>query len=308
MNGPISQQTCNRGDSSPICFIVGPGRSGSTLLYKVLSLHPDIGFISNYDARFPHLPIVSRLAELALGRAATKLFAWFEKGGGAYYLRRPILKKLVPTPVEGETLFAASGIKKGGQVATDEAVCENLRTSLGRLRARKGKPVLLIKRTALNKSIPLLIKAFPQARFIYLVRDGRSVASSLLKVEWWSETPLPWADDRTPVDLQAEGMDMTWIAARNWMAGVEYAEEGLKDIPEEQVYSLRYEDFLNEPANKLKQIQAFLNLPVSDEFNSAVAELSLANRPDSWPRQLTQQQQETVLQAQSEHLSRYGYL
>ena len=36
-------------------FILGPARSGTTLLYKGLCLHPEIAFISNWSARFPRL-------------------------------------------------------------------------------------------------------------------------------------------------------------------------------------------------------------------------------------------------------------
>ena len=40
-------------------FILGPARSGTTLLYKGLCLHPDVAFISNWSARFPRLPVVA---------------------------------------------------------------------------------------------------------------------------------------------------------------------------------------------------------------------------------------------------------
>ncbi len=40
-----------------ITFIVGAGRSGTTLLYKILSLHPEVGYITNYDtALLRYLP------------------------------------------------------------------------------------------------------------------------------------------------------------------------------------------------------------------------------------------------------------
>lgn len=37
-------------------FIVGAARSGTSLLYKVLCLHPQTAFISNWLARTPSMP------------------------------------------------------------------------------------------------------------------------------------------------------------------------------------------------------------------------------------------------------------
>ena len=35
-----------------VAFLVGAGRSGTTLLHKLLCLHPQIAYISNYENRF----------------------------------------------------------------------------------------------------------------------------------------------------------------------------------------------------------------------------------------------------------------
>ena len=39
-----------------VAFLVGAGRSGTTLLYKLLCLHPQVAYISNYENRFGWLP------------------------------------------------------------------------------------------------------------------------------------------------------------------------------------------------------------------------------------------------------------
>jgi omega-hydroxy-beta-dihydromenaquinone-9 sulfotransferase len=294
--------------TSNLCFIVGPGRSGSTLLYKVLGLHARIGFLSNYDVRYPSMPWFAGMAETVFASTAAKLNAWFDKSGGAYYLQRPLAKKLVPTPVEGESLLVGCGLRNGKAVIDPDEVGLRLGAVLGRLQDRKQADVLLLKRTALNQSIPLLHRIFPDARFIFLIRDGRSVCASLLKVEWWPDNPLPWADEKTPTCLEAEGRDPVWIAAQNWVAGVGYAQEGLNGVPDSKVFKLRYEDFLGSSAAVMTDLLQFLGVRPSPEFDSALAQLALSGRPDAWPRQLTPAQQEIVHEVQGSLLRQYGYL
>lgn len=101
---------------------------------------------------------------------------------------------------------------------------------------------------------------------------------------------------------------MTWIAARTWVAGVEYAQDGLAGVPDSQVFRLRYEDFLAAPKETLAQILDFLAIDSDASFDDAVDKLALSPRPESWPRQLSPEQQQTVLQTQGPLLVDYGYL
>ena len=39
--------------TSDFAFVLGTGRCGSTLVHEVLSRHPDVGFITNVEDRFP---------------------------------------------------------------------------------------------------------------------------------------------------------------------------------------------------------------------------------------------------------------
>ena len=45
-------------------FIIGSGRSGTTILYRLLCLHPDLCWFSNYSNRFPYLPVLSSIQRL----------------------------------------------------------------------------------------------------------------------------------------------------------------------------------------------------------------------------------------------------
>lgn len=56
----------------PICFLLGTGRSGTPLLYKLLCLHPEIAYTNNYVARLGGRPALAALDRLVLQRPGLK--------------------------------------------------------------------------------------------------------------------------------------------------------------------------------------------------------------------------------------------
>ena len=92
-----------------IAFVVGAGRSGSTLLYKLLCLHSDVAFINNYDIRLP-LALSNWVTRRFDDQAERKRAAWFNDAGNAYFVSRPLQKRFFPTPAEGETIYTRSGV------------------------------------------------------------------------------------------------------------------------------------------------------------------------------------------------------
>ena len=46
--------------NAEVAFVLGTGRCGSTLVHEIIARHPDVGFISNVEDRFPSLPVPGR--------------------------------------------------------------------------------------------------------------------------------------------------------------------------------------------------------------------------------------------------------
>ncbi|WIM06123.1 MAG: sulfotransferase [Candidatus Nitricoxidivorans perseverans] len=289
-------------------FLLGPGRSGTTLLYKILSLHPEVGFISNYDERFSnHLP-TPLLSRLLAPRLQLKQWSWFNDHGNAYFKSRPWLRKLIPTPVEGERIFSRSGMTLAEcDTAASATITEKLRRNLIWLQRHQGSKALLIKRTANNRRIPCLAAAFPEARYLFLLRDGRSVADSLTKVRWWNDHQVWWANHQTPLQLQNKSQSMLGIAARNWTEEMRCIQFGLRGIKPENVLMVRYEELLDRPLECLHVILQFIGVKPCAEHDAAIAARRLANRRESW-RDWTADQLDLVMSIQREYLKIYGYV
>src|SRR4051812_11437677 len=139
-----------------VAFLVGAGRSGTTLLQKLLCLHPRIAYISNYESRFAWFPDGLACGTVA-NKLQAKLGAWFDKGGNAYFVGRPWFKKIFPTPNEGEPVFAACGVPlfPSADSVADAATSSCLRRRFEQIRKRAGAELFLSKRTANNRRIRL---------------------------------------------------------------------------------------------------------------------------------------------------------
>lgn len=296
----------NTGDKT--AFLVGAGRSGTTLLYKLLGLHPKIAFISNYENRARWLP-AGLMSHLLAGKIDAKLGAWFNQSSNAYFVNRPLRKKLFPTPVEGESIYQRCGVP-----LIPEADYRPSQRTIGCLQAvfesiRRGldADVMLSKRTANNRRIPILSQIFPDARYVHLIRDGREVADSLSKVEWWDDHVLWWSG-RTAAELERSGEPRISICARNWKLEMDELYRGLAAIPADRVLEIRYETLLSEPIHQLGSILDFLGLEMTAEYARAIESLNLKYRPGGWSKHWTSDQIDAVLREQQPLLNRLGYL
>ena len=295
------------GHGERLAFLVGAGRSGTTLLYKLLCLHPGVAYISNYENRYGWFP--AGLAPRAVAdRLDAKLHAWFNRGGNAYFVDRPWLKKLCPTPNEGESVFRDCGVPlflRPGELP-DAATTARLRRRFEQMRRRAGADVFLSKRTANNRRIQYLHHIFPEARYVHLVRDGREVAQSLSTVEWWDGHTV-WWDGRTPVEMERSGEPRLAICARNWVRDLEELRTQLRSISPDRVIELRFEELLRAPHAQLERLVRFLGIAYTADYRSAISALQLRPVHARWGDEWSEQQLQCVLRETQPLLRQLGY-
>jgi Sulfotransferase family len=157
--------------SAPPLFVVGCGRSGSTLLRLMLDAHPDLAvpgeshFIPDLRRRFPD-PVAPE--ELTAALLRTPHFRHWRTAEASVWRR----VRALDTPTFANVVGSAFLANADEQGAT-----------------RWGD-----KTPAYVRWIPLLHALWPDARFVHLIRDGRDVALSYRSLPWGPTTV--WAAAR----------------------------------------------------------------------------------------------------------------
>ena len=184
----LSDQSNRPLPNRPI-LIIGAPRTGSTLLYQVLTENLDVGYMSNYHCRYYFWPsLIERLVHPLKWRTPTDFSSRFGKTQrktepsecGAYWYR---FFRTKPQYVPLEEV--------------DPKAMSRLRGSMRRLIKAFGRPILFKN---LNNALRLrpLASALPEALFIVIERDLKDTANSLLAGrksifgtydQWWSMEP-----------------------------------------------------------------------------------------------------------------------
>jgi hypothetical protein len=290
-------------------FILGPGRSGTTLLYKLLCLHPDVAFISNYDTHRLSRPFAKiALAVSHLG-PATRRRAWFSAEGQAYLAKRALLHRLVPMPVEGEAVYQACGLTLNETLEpVDEEIRARLRARFSRVQRRHPAGMLVLKRTANNRRIPALDSSFPEAKYVVIWRDGRAVALSLTQVHWWLDNHVWWAGGKRPRDMNLDRQGMLELAATNWLQEVMAIKRGLATVAPARVLTVRYEALVENLEKTVASILEFCGQRVPPELLGEISSIGLRPGGKPWKLKLSAREISAIEQIQSAQLRDLSYL
>jgi hypothetical protein len=300
-----------RTDTLAPLFILGAPRSGTSLLYKALCLHPDVAYISNWMRRAPRVRALAVVNRLAPRFPRFRRSVWFGPDSANAYVygaRRALLQRLFPMPVEGEPVFQSCGLAPGlptGPPGPSQITC--IQKTFAALRRYAGARLVVSKRIASNQRIPVLAAAFPAARFLHLIRDGRAVAYSLSRVAWW-ETDVVWWLGTSPAHWQEQGGDPWELRARHWVRELESVDQGLLAVPPDQQLEVRYEDLVDDPLGTVGRVAAFAGLPDDAGWTTELGRLQYPNRNERWREGLDGAVRSRVETIQYEQLRRLGYV
>jgi hypothetical protein len=272
----------------------------------MLCLHPEIAYISNWDARFPGSPLCMMLGRLTRGRYALNLWSWFDRCGHANDHDRSLLRKLVPTPVEGEPFYRHCGVPlTAHEPPVDPETVAHLRRAFEQLHRLKGTRIVLAKRTANLHRLNLLLAAFPESRFIGIVRDGRSVADSAVRAPWWLRPRVRVEKVHLP-DPRTHREEALRVAASAWLRHMNMFERARERIGPGRFRLVVYEQLLDDWAATLRPVLRFCGVKEDRGYFRALENVSLLNREawrSNWPAAL----QREITDLQRPVLERYGY-
>jgi hypothetical protein len=225
-----------------------------------------------------------------------------------------------------------------------ESVCSTIRRAFDR-RARQDDLAIVVEKTCANSlRLAFVDRIFPDARYIYLVRDGRDVAASAMK-RWqapldplyimrkarfvpaddipyyasryfWNrlyrlfsgtERLAYWGPRFKDMADTLKQYPLAGVCAMQWKRCLEKSDVDFEHINDTRIYRLSYEQFVSQPAAELRRLAAFMAIELSAlQARNLVADVS-ADNIGKWQLDLTESEQTLVEQLAKSSLQRHGY-
>lgn len=262
-------------------FVIGMPRSGTTVISEAVSVHEDLGWLSNYINWLPELP------ELAFfSRVLDIPFL------GPHLRGKKTQDKRVSSFVRRLFPFTAEAYRVWNRYCVENFSTDFLRkryaTSIEKERAMalvskilryQGKKRFFSKMTGPPR-IQYLNSIFSNAYYIHVIRDPRANISSLLKVSFWKEndgyTRPWWTNGISPIAMTIwENYDRSPVAlsALQWVEVVQTAWKEKETICKKHFIEIRYEDFVRDPVQTLRQISDKVGLQPSPNIQRYIYSL-----------------------------------
>ena len=197
-------------DSATPLFLIGPPRTGTTILSKLLNAHTNV-LLTNETAVF--LQLDRMIKKSAIGSSAGIIFGKSYHGLWANHLQTET-KYLI----ESFYIQIAKAERKSHILYWGE------------------------KHPHLSECLDFISKLYPNAKYIYSVRDPRDAICSIAEM--------------TDSSIEA--------ALKNWMIASESYEKFIASIPQKNVIISRYEDLVKSYDIALERIFSKLNLKLDD--------------------------------------------
>jgi hypothetical protein len=209
-----------RPERRPFAFVVGCGRSGTTLVRALLDAHRDLAV--PFESYFP---------------------VWFARHRERY--ERPegfALDHFLDDVLAHESFVRwrldADQARADIRAAAPGTFPDAIRACFAAYAHAQGKPRYADKTPIFIKQIPLLAEMFPEAVFVHVVRDGRDVALSRRSTAWGS----------TRLDFEA----------LVWRSQVEQGRRDGRALGADRYLELRYEELLDDTERVARELCAFV--------------------------------------------------
>jgi len=245
-------------------FIFGHARSGTTLLMRLVRLHPDVH--CNYQAHF--------------------------------FTRKPLLKALVDSAEIEEWLTRKSNRWNHGRDLSPLVLRAAADFIMERDAAREGKRIVGDKSpssTIHGQAVRDLHAVYPDAKLVYIVRDGRDVLVSERFRNFVEESKFLTVEDKRIIsDLRLDPASFsdgrrsifteTFIrrVAKGWVTNLQETEDEAHRLFGENYFTLRYEDLLARPFEEMRKLWQFLGVEADTSLEKTIKEEMTSNPDEEW--------------------------
>jgi len=246
-------------------FIFGHARSGTTLLLRLVRLHPEVH--GNYQAHF--------------------------------FTRKPLLKSLVDSPEMEEWLTRRSNRWNQGRDLSPLVLRATADMIMERDAARVGKKIVGDKSpssTIHGQAVRDMHAVYPDAKMICIVRDGRDVLISERFRNFVEESKFLISEDKRIIeDLRKDQNQFTdrrrsiftgtFIrrVAKDWAKDLQETEDEGRKLYGQHFFPMRYEDLLNQPFEEMSRVWKFLGVKnVSASLEDVIITEMSSNPDEEW--------------------------
>jgi hypothetical protein len=165
-------------------------------------------------------------------------------------------------------------------------------------------------------SVDVLFDAFPDAQVLQIIRDGRDVVADMLGDEQclaWFKPGVANLDDVFPnpfLGVEDPTERARWPAAAaavkcalRWRGSVRLSARLRAQTPDDQLYTVRYEDLVARPSRVIEGVADYLGTPVSKSALAGIDDRGVG----AWRDRLTHRQVTQVERIAGGELRRLGY-
>ncbi|MEU4623672.1 sulfotransferase [Actinoplanes sp. NPDC023801] len=267
-------------------FVVGCPRSGTTMLQLMLHAHPRIA-----------LPPETRFLLAAYQKRA-------EFGDLTDPDRRRELGRFIVESAQFEDLGLGSEQTVEAVVAGPPTIGSAFGIVFRMYSQRFGKPRWGDKRPLYLRHLPTILRLFPDAQIINIMRDGRDCVASL------KETPWKPSEFDTLIDYWTKSADASLLAARRY--------------PRDVYFQVRYEDLVADPEPGLRRMCEFLEedydpamstpnklasvaVPEYKTWHTLTHKAPTTERIQSWRTRLSEEELRRCEETFGDRLALFGY-
>ena len=281
-------------------IVFGTGRSGTTIFHRMLSEHHNLVWLSQLCKKHPDKPFYNNLLMKSLDYPLLESMLRRKYHPLECYPFWEYYSKGFSTPYRD--LFASDvSIKQKKNIVK---IMSKMTT--------KQRNRLLLKITGWPR-IGFLSEVFNDAKFINVIRDGRSVANSLLNVKFWNGWggPEKWRfgplSNKYKEEWRSYNYSFIVLAAIQWKILMDAAEKTKSHLDDSNLLEIKYEKLCSNPISVFKDVTMFCELEWNKNFEKKLKKYNLRNTNTKFKNQLNPQQQKELELVLNTHLIKYGY-
>jgi hypothetical protein len=300
-----------------LTIVGGTGRCGSTPVAEIVARHPATGFVSNLDDKLALLDLSGRWNGRLFRRSSArdpKLLPFRDRSRLLERGRARIAPSEAWTILDRHVMPSFS-LPCRDLVASDLTpwLANRLHGFIDKRMAAQQASHFVLHLTGWPRT-GLLQAAYPDARVVNVVRDGRAVANSWLHMGWWDgyQGPSKWylgpLSDEHQEEWEASGRSFVVLAGLGWKRLMDASDAARAAAPAGQWLDVRYEDLVADPRGQAKAILEFLGLEWTPEYEKGFSRcVFTASRVEAFRRDIDPANLTLLDRSLAGHLERWGY-